>query len=101
MRVVKLVGVIAGALLIAFVAPVLLGTIGRSSIGLFSLIVLGLIIAALTWVRRMDATASKVWFLRTHERGTTELQDRSCRTSTTSTIIRLDYGSFTMRNNHY
>ena len=76
MRVVKLVGVIAGALLIAFVAPVLLGTIGRSSIALFSLIVLGLIIAALTWGRRMDATASKVWFLRTHERGTTELQDR-------------------------
>ena len=76
MRIVKLVGVIAGALLIVFIAPVLLGMIGGSSIALLSVIVLGLIIAALMWGRRMDATASKVWFIRTHERGTTELQDR-------------------------
>jgi hypothetical protein len=76
MRIVKVLGMIAGILLLTIAVPVLLGLIGRSVIGILGLLVLLVVTLAIRWFRRTDAVGSHSGFLRMHDRGATQAHDR-------------------------
>ena len=76
MRIIKVLGAILGLLLLTMVFPVALSVLGRSLLGLAVLFVVLLVVAAVTWGRRMDAIASKPWFIRHFDRGATQAHDR-------------------------
>jgi hypothetical protein len=50
----QILGIIVGALLLAFISSVAIGIISHSFVAFFSLIVLGLIVGAVVWTRRAE-----------------------------------------------
>jgi len=76
MQVVKVVGAIVGIFLLTMSVIVAIGMIGHSLIGCIVVCVGVLVVGAVAWGRRMDATGSTSAYLRLVDKGLTLAHDR-------------------------